>query len=136
MKDSDKFKIRSSHLAIFAWVLAGVWTVIIAASLVWNVVLVRWNTLEAARIQARTAPDKFDMVVTDMAMPNMPGDKLSAELIKIRSDIPILICTGFSETLSEEKAISLGIKGFLLKPINRKSLSQKIREVLDNSFHS
>jgi len=81
----------------------------------------------------RAAPNKFDLVITDMAMPNMPGDKLSVELVKIRSDIPVLLCTGFSETMSEEKAASLGIKGFLLKPIVMKDLSQKIREVLDEN---
>ena len=69
-------------------------------------------------------------VITDMAMPNMPGDKISVELTKIRPDIPVLLCTGFSETMSEEKAASLGIKGFLLKPIIMKDLAQKIREVL------
>jgi PAS domain S-box-containing protein len=79
----------------------------------------------------RADPDKFNLIITDMAMPNMTGDKLSAELTKIRPDIPILLCTGFSETMSEEKAASLGIKGFLLKPIVMKDLAQKIREVLD-----
>ncbi|MBU8911465.1 MAG: response regulator, partial [Desulfobacterales bacterium] len=67
------------------------------------------------------------------AMPNMSGDKLSAELIKIRPGIPILLCTGFSETMSEEKAISLGIKGFLMKPIAMKNLAKKIREVMDEN---
>ncbi|MBL6992524.1 ATP-binding protein, partial [Desulfobacula sp.] len=81
----------------------------------------------------RASPDKFDLVITDMAMPNMPGDKLSVELTKIRPDIPILLCTGFSETMSEEKAASLGIKGFILKPIVMKDLDQKIREVLDKN---
>jgi DNA-binding NtrC family response regulator len=71
------------------------------------------------------------MVITDMAMPNMSGDKLSVELTKIRPDIPVLLCTGFSEKMSEEKAASLGIKGFLLKPIIMKDLAHKIREVLD-----
>jgi len=78
-------------------------------------------------------PNYFDLVITDMSMPNMAGDRLSAELIKIRPDIPILLCTGFSETISEEKALSLGIKGFLLKPIVMKDLAQKIREVLDGN---
>jgi len=77
-------------------------------------------------------PDKFDLVITDMTMPNMSGDKLASELVKIRSDIPILLCTGFSEKIPEEKAKSIGIKGFLMKPIVRKDLSKKIREVLDN----
>jgi PAS domain S-box-containing protein len=89
----------------------------------------RTSSIEA--LEAFSAnPDKFDLVITDMAMPNMPGDKLAVELTKIRPDIPVLLCTGFSETMSEEKAISIGIKGFLLKPIVMKDLAQKIREVL------
>ena len=90
----------------------------------------RTSSLEALEA-FRTNPDKFDLIITDMAMPNMAGDKLSAELIKIRSDIPILLCTGFSETMYEEKATSLGIKGFILKPIVMKDLAQKIRELLE-----
>jgi PAS domain S-box-containing protein len=76
-------------------------------------------------------PDKFDLVITDMAMPKMPGDKLAIELIKIRHDIPVLLCTGFSETMTEEKIKSIGIKGLLLKPIIIKDLAKKVREVLD-----
>jgi len=79
----------------------------------------------------RANPDKFDLVITDKAMPKMPGDKLAAELIKIRHDIPILLCTGFSESISEEKIKSIGIKGLLLKPIIIKDLAKKIRETLD-----
>ncbi len=78
-------------------------------------------------------PDKFDLVITDMAMPDLPGDKLSHEVTQIRNDIPILLCTGFSETMSEEKAVSSGINGFLMKPVTNKDLSQKIREVLDGT---
>ena len=81
----------------------------------------------------RASPDKFDIVITDMTMPNMTGDKLAVELTKIRPDIPILLCTGFSETMSEEKAAYMGIKGFLLKPIVIKDLSHKIRELLKNN---
>jgi signal transduction histidine kinase/ActR/RegA family two-component response regulator len=77
--------------------------------------------------------NKFDLVITDMQMPNIPGDKLSAELIKINPDIPVLLCTGHSEIMSEEEAFSLGIKGFLLKPILLEDLSQKIREILDSN---
>ena len=92
----------------------------------------RTSSIEALEV-FRDSSDKFDLVITDMAMPNMSGDKLSAELTKIRPDIPILLCTGFSETMSEEKAAFLGIDGFLLKPIVMKDLSQKIREVLDEN---
>ncbi len=86
------------------------------------------EALEAFRFN----PDQFDLVITDMAMPNMSGDKLTVELMKIRPDIPIILCTGFSEIMSETKAASLGIKGFLLKPVVMKDLARKIREVLDN----
>ncbi|MDA3790256.1 MAG: response regulator [Desulfobacula sp.] len=65
-------------------------------------------------------------------MPNISGDKFAVELTQIRPDIPILLCSGFSEIMSEEKALSLGIKGFLLKPIGMKDFPQKLREVLDN----
>ena len=81
----------------------------------------------------RTQPDKFDLVITDMTMPNLTGDKLALELIKIRSDIPVIICTGFSEMMSKEKAATFGIKGFLMKPVVMKDLSKKIREVLENN---
>ncbi|MBI9083985.1 MAG: PAS domain S-box protein [Desulfobacterales bacterium] len=87
------------------------------------------DALEAFRVN----PDKFDLVITDMAMPNMSGDQLASELVKIRPDVSILLCTGFSERMPEEKAKALGIKNFLMKPITLKDLSEKIREVLDNA---
>jgi len=76
-------------------------------------------------------PERFDLVITDMTMSGLTGDKLSAELLKIRLDIPIILCTGYSELMSQEKASSLGIKGFLLKPIKMRDLSEMIRNVLD-----
>ena len=80
----------------------------------------------------RTQQDKFDVVITDMTMPNMTGDKLAAELIKIRPAIPVILCTGFSEMMSKEKTAALGIKGFLMKPVVMKDLSSIIRKVLDD----
>ena len=85
------------------------------------------DALEAFRME----PDKFDLVITDLTMPNMTGDKLAVELIKIRSEIPVILCTGFSEMMSKEKAQSLGIEGFLMKPVVLKDLSGMIRKVLD-----
>jgi signal transduction histidine kinase len=81
----------------------------------------------------RSNPAGFDLVITDMAMPVFSGDKLSVALTQIRPDIPVLLCTGFSESISSEKAASLGIKGFLMKPIVIKDLSEKIREVLNGA---
>jgi CheY-like chemotaxis protein len=95
-------------------------------------VKVRTSSIEALEA-FRANPDKFDLVITDMTMPNMTGDKLAVELIKIRSDIPVILCTGFSEMMSKEKAESLGIKGFLMKPVVLKDLSGMIRKVLDQS---
>ena len=94
-------------------------------------VTARTSSIEALEA-FREQPDKFDLVITDMTMPNMTGDKLAGELMKIRSDIPIILCTGFSEKISREKADTLGIMGFLMKPIAVKDLAQTIREALDN----
>ena len=90
----------------------------------------RTSSLEALEA-FRANPDRFDLVITDMAMPNMPGDKLALELTKIRPDIPIMLCTGFSEKMSEEKAAAIGIRSFLFKPIVMRDFAQEIREVLD-----
>ncbi|MCM2286198.1 MAG: ATP-binding protein [Desulfobacula sp.] len=79
----------------------------------------------------RTNPDQYDLVITDMSMPKMPGDKLAVELIGIRPDISILVCTGFSETLTPEKIESIGIKGLLMKPIIIKDLAKKLRELFE-----
>ncbi len=66
-------------------------------------------------------------------MPNMTGGKLSGELMNIRSDIPIILCTGFSEKMSDERANALGLKGFLMKPVIINALAKTVREVLDKS---
>ena len=84
------------------------------------------ETLEAFR----AAPNKFDLVITDMTMPNMTGVQLTQKLIEIRSDIPVIICTGFSEKISEHKASIMGIRGYVMKPVVRSELAKKIREVL------
>ena len=81
-------------------------------------------------------PEQFDLVITDMTMPNMTGDRLVDKLSKIRSDIPFILCTGFSELMSKEKAESVGIKGFLMKPVAMKNLSDMIRKVLDDKKNS
>ena len=93
-------------------------------------VTARTSSIEALKaFQANR--DKFDLVITDMTMPNLTGDKLAQKLMEIRSDIPTILCTGFSEKISQERADALGIKGFLMKPVVMRDLAQKIREVLD-----
>jgi DNA-binding NarL/FixJ family response regulator len=61
----------------------------------------------------------------------LPGDRLADKMLKIRRDIPIILCTGYSHTASPEKAGALGVKGFLMKPIAKKELAGTIRKVLD-----
>ncbi len=80
----------------------------------------------------KTEPSRFDLVITDMNMPNMNGMQVAAELIAIRPDIPIIVCTGFSERINSKKADALGIRGLLMKPVGMKDLALKVREVLDS----
>lgn len=77
-------------------------------------------------------PNNFDIVITDMMMPKMTGEDLSKKIFAIRPDIPIIICTGFSEVISEKKAKAIGIRKFIVKPILRKDIAKIIRVVLDN----
>ncbi len=76
-------------------------------------------------------PDRFDLVITDMAMPNMTGERLAQELFAIRPEIPVIICTGFSEKMNEAKAKAAGISGFLMKPVIMSKMAEVVREVLD-----
>jgi PAS domain S-box-containing protein len=81
----------------------------------------------------RAAPGIFDLVVTDMTMPNMNGDKLAAELIKIRPDIPVMICTGYSQKMTKELASKIGVKALVYKPLDKADLAGTVRMVLDAS---
>jgi len=79
----------------------------------------------------RAKPDDFDLVITDMTMPNMTGAELALRLLKIRSDIPIILCTGFSELMDENKAKAIGIREYIMKPVIRDKIGRTIRKVLD-----
>jgi PAS domain S-box-containing protein len=79
----------------------------------------------------RHAPHDIDLVVTDMTMPTMTGDKLAVELLNIRPDLPIILATGYSINLSPGKALRMGIKAFLHKPIVEADLARIVRDVLD-----
>jgi PAS domain S-box-containing protein len=80
----------------------------------------------------RSAPDDFDLVITDMSMPKMSGDQLAAELMKIRNDFPILLCTGHSDDVDEKKARQMGIKGFAMKPLDMGKLARAVRSALND----
>ncbi|MCF8107927.1 MAG: PAS domain S-box protein [Desulfohalobiaceae bacterium] len=80
-------------------------------------------------------PEGFELVITDMAMPGMTGDRLAREILRIRNDIPILLCTGFSERISRESAKAAGLAGYLEKPVEMHTLAATVREVLNTAQH-
>ena len=79
----------------------------------------------------RKDPGAFNLVITDMTMPGMRGDLLAGEIMEIRNDIPVILCTGYSEHISEERAKAIGIQEYVMKPIEMKVLANIIRKVLD-----
>ncbi len=93
-------------------------------------VITRSSSIEALEL-FKNKPEAFDIVITDMTMPNMTGYELSKEIMAIRPDIPIILCTGFSERISEEKAKELGISAFAMKPLLSREMATTIRQVLD-----
>jgi len=76
-------------------------------------------------------PQSFDLVITDLTMPNMTGDQLAGAILQIRPDMPIIICTGFSEKIVQSKFNRIGIKGVLMKPMVLADLAGLVRNVLD-----
>jgi len=95
-------------------------------------VTIRTSSVEALELFMEQ-PEKFDLVITDMTMPNMTGDDLAGKLMNIRADIPVILCTGYSERISRERAHDLGIKEFILKPIVMRELAKTVRGVLDHA---
>ena len=73
----------------------------------------------------------FDLIITDMTMPKMTGDEFAKKVLAIRDDIPIVLCTGYSNKMSRNKALKLGIKKYFQKPIMANEMLCSIREILD-----
>jgi signal transduction histidine kinase/ActR/RegA family two-component response regulator len=93
-------------------------------------VVTRASSTEALELFQKD-PDKYDLVITDMTMPGMTGDRLAQKFMEIRHDIPIILCSGYSEHISEKKAKKIGIRAFVMKPLEMKVLAKTIRKVLD-----
>ncbi len=93
---------------------------------------VRQNPREALAAFTRT-PNRYDLVITDMTMPHMTGDVLSEKLMAVRPDIPIIVCTGFSEQINPEKAKRIGIRDLLMKPVSMEDLSRSIHRALNHA---
>jgi CheY-like chemotaxis protein len=95
-------------------------------------VVTRTSGIEALEL-FRSVPERFDVVITDMTMPNLTGDMLAEQLLKIKPDIPIILCTGFSTMINEEKAKIKGIRALINKPILKRDIAEVIRKVLDEN---
>ncbi|MDX2502097.1 MAG: ATP-binding protein, partial [Deltaproteobacteria bacterium] len=92
-------------------------------------VTARTNSIEAFEL-FRENPDGFDLVITDMTMPDLTGDILARKIIAIRPDIPIIVCTGYSERINPDIVKEIGIKELAMKPVVMKDIAQMIERVL------
>jgi len=79
----------------------------------------------------RSKPDRFDLIITDMSMPKITGDKLAKEILSIRPGMPIILCSGFSEKIDAEKARALGIRKYIEKPLYMSDFAVTVRKVLN-----
>jgi PAS domain S-box-containing protein len=92
-------------------------------------VTVRTQSQDALNL-FRKNPDRFDLVLTDMTMPGLNGVQLTRALLDLRPGLPVILCTGFSESVSEEDARAAGVRAYLMKPVVRSQLARAIREAL------
>jgi PAS domain S-box-containing protein len=90
------------------------------------------NCLEALD-EFKKKASTFDLIITDMTMPQMTGDVLSMELRKIRADVPIIICSGYSSKINKESSRAIGINAYLNKPFSKAEIAAIVRDVLDGS---
>jgi CheY-like chemotaxis protein len=91
---------------------------------------VHTSSVEALKV-FQAAPWQYDVVITDQTMPVMTGEHLARELRRIRPDIPIILCSGFSHTMTASKAQTLSIDAFLLKPLGFRELGLALQQVLE-----
>ncbi|MCP3872138.1 MAG: PAS domain S-box protein [Desulfobacteraceae bacterium] len=98
------------------------------------------TTIKTSSVDAlstfRKNPKSFDLVISDMTMPDMTGDQLAEKILSIKPDTPIIICTGFSERINKELAETLGVKGLLMKPVVKSDMAQMVRKALDEAKNS
>ncbi len=92
----------------------------------------RTSSLEALEV-FKSDPDRFQLVITDQTMPGMTGIELTGEILNIRPDLPIIICTGFSDQISSFGTEDLGVRRVLMKPFAAREVAEAVREVLDQA---
>ena len=90
------------------------------------------SSVEALKI-FRSSPYNFDLVITDMTMPDMSGDYLAKEIKKIRPDVLVILCTGYSERINIQTGAGLQIDGFMMKPIEKGNLAKTVRKLIDEA---
>ncbi|MEE8398459.1 MAG: response regulator, partial [Desulfobacterales bacterium] len=88
------------------------------------------NSVDALEV-FKAHPDRYDLIVTDQTMPHLTGQVLAEEAMAIRPDIPVILCTGHSDSMNEDKARMMGIEAFVMKPVGMAEMAETIREVLD-----
>jgi PAS domain S-box-containing protein len=84
----------------------------------------------------REYPSRFDMVISDLNMPDITGDKLAVAMLHVQPDLPVVLCTGFHATIDEEEVSRLGVRAFLEKPVGKESLARTVRNILDEALMS
>ena len=94
-------------------------------------VTARTNSVDALEL-FRRSPQRFDLVISDMTMPGLSGIQLIGKIKKIRTDIPVVICSGFSDQIDEEKSREIGIRGYIMKPVIQREMAVVIRRAIDN----
>ena len=92
-------------------------------------VLSRTSSEEALAL-LKEDPSRFDLVVTDQTMPGMTGVELAKEILALRPDMPVILCTGFSHLVDEKSARAAGIKAFVMKPLTKQEIAKAIRKAL------
>jgi PAS domain S-box-containing protein len=90
-----------------------------------------FNDSKEALARITQTPSSFDLLITDMTMPHLTGLELTTKALTIRPDLPIILCTGFSELINKEQARALGIRAYLMKPVSVHELALAVRNVLD-----
>ena len=92
------------------------------------------SSLEAWEL-FESKPHDFDLVITDMTMPQLTGPELASRIREIRPETPIILCTGYGTDITEERLQELGLSALIMKPVNSRDMAIKVRMVLDQSAH-
>lgn len=95
--------------------------------------VVGFHNSEDALVTMQLDPSRYDLLISDMTMPNVTGEQLARSILKLRPEMPIILCTGHSESLDKKAAKTLGIMDYIAKPLSLKTLAESVRSCLDAS---